>query len=133
MKEISPQGFSIRFIFALLLVLLTYNPTQYCFIRWVQSAGFSPQVLLAGVVLLTGWIIYVNATLRSMGVLGLALASAFFAALVWLLVEWGVLSLEETTGITWIVLVILAAILALGMSWSHIRRRMSGQMDTDEI
>jgi Family of unknown function (DUF6524) len=31
-----------------------------------------------------------------------------------------------------VVLVILSLILAVGMSWSHIRRRMSGQVDVDE-
>jgi hypothetical protein len=27
----------------------------------------------------------------------------------------------------------LAAIMATGMSWSHIRRRMSGQLDVDDV
>ncbi|MFO1426279.1 MAG: DUF6524 family protein [Steroidobacteraceae bacterium] len=30
-------------------------------------------------------------------------------------------------------LVILACILGLGMCWSHLRRRMSGQTDVDEV
>ena len=31
------------------------------------------------------------------------------------------------------VLVILCGVLATGISWSHIRRRITGQVDTDEI
>jgi len=44
--------------------------------------------------------------------------------------EW--LSLDSEGTIAWIVLIILSLILAVGMSWSHIRRRMSGQFDVDE-
>ena len=31
------------------------------------------------------------------------------------------------------VLVLLATIMAVGLSWSHIRRRLSGQVDTDMV
>lgn len=133
MKEITPQGVGTRFIFALVLVLLTYNPSGFSYVHWAASAGFSPLVLLAGVAILIGWIIYIRATLRSLGTIGLVLAAVFFGALVWLLIDWGWISLQEATGLTWIILILLAAILAVGMSWSHIRRRMSGQMDTDDV
>ncbi|QBY03046.1 hypothetical protein E2K93_01080 [Thalassotalea sp. HSM 43] len=133
MKEISPQGVGIRFIFALILVLLTYNPSGFSFVHWAANAGFAPLVLLAGVALLIGWIIYIRATLRSLGTIGLILAAVFFGALVWLFISWGWISLQEAGGFTWVILIILAAILAIGMSWSHIRRRMSGQMDTDDV
>jgi Tfp pilus assembly protein PilO len=32
-----------------------------------------------------------------------------------------------------VVLVVLAMILAVGMSWSHLSRRMTGQLDTDAV
>jgi hypothetical protein len=35
--------------------------------------------------------------------------------------------------LTWIVLVGLSLLLAVGMSWSHIRRRLTGQVDVDEV
>jgi len=28
---------------------------------------------------------------------------------------------------------VFACVLAVGMSWSHIRRRVSGQFDTDDV
>lgn len=133
MKDITPQGIGTRFIFALVMVFITYNPSGFSYVHWAASAGFSPLVLLAGVALLIGWIIYVRATLRSIGTMGLILATVFFGAFVWLLIDWGLISLAETTAVTWIILIILAAVLAVGMSWSHIRRRMSGQMDTDDV
>jgi hypothetical protein len=42
------------------------------------------------------------------------------------------LSLDNPDVISWLVLISIAGIMALGMSWSHIRRRMSGQLDVDE-
>ena len=40
--------------------------------------------------------------------------------------------LDSTGAITWVAL-LLATILALGMSWSHIRRRLTGQFDVDDM
>jgi membrane protein DedA with SNARE-associated domain len=68
----------------------------------------------------------------SMGWLGITLGAALFGCLVWLMVDQGWLSLDSEGMIAWVVLVILSLILATGMSWSHIRRRMSGQFDVDE-
>ena len=60
----------------------------------------------------------------------IALVSA--AGVVWLLASWNVLAVQGSV-IEWVVLVILSVVLAMGMSWSHISRRMSGQIDTDEV
>jgi hypothetical protein len=40
---------------------------------------------------------------------------------------------ENTTVLTYVVLTMLSAIMATGMSWSHIRRRISGQLDVDDV
>ena len=69
----------------------------------------------------------------SMGWLGIILGAAFFGCIVWLLVDVGWLSLESTNAFAWVVLVLLSLILAIGMSWSHIRRRLTGQFDVDEV
>jgi len=41
--------------------------------------------------------------------------------------------MDSTSAITWLVLLLISLILAVGMSWSHIRRRMTGQFDVDDI
>jgi hypothetical protein len=33
----------------------------------------------------------------------------------------------------WIVLFVFSMILAVGISWSHMRRRLTGQADVDEV
>lgn len=135
MKEISMSGVGLRFVFAFLLVLFTYNPSGYSFVHWVVNdlQNVSPYMLLSGVVLIIGWTIYIRATLRSLGTIGCSLAAALVAVIIWLLVDLGWLSLNNTTAFLWLIEIFFAVILTIGMSWSHIRRRMSGQIDVDDI
>ncbi|MBV6423250.1 MAG: hypothetical protein NAOJABEB_01040 [Steroidobacteraceae bacterium] len=131
----SVGGVALRFVFALLLVALTFNPSGHSYFHWV-AAGF-PAIdavkALAGIVLLIGWVVFLTATARSLGIIGVLLALAFFAALVWVAVQFGWLDTGNTRALTWIGLVVAAAILAMGMSWSHVRRRLTGQADVDEV
>ncbi|TNF34416.1 MAG: hypothetical protein EP315_07255 [Gammaproteobacteria bacterium] len=128
-------GIGIRYLIALLLVFLTYNPEGYSFIDWVftQDSGPIPLKIFAGVILIIGWAIYIRATRRSLGMIGIALAVAFFATLLWLLIDLKIIPTDSVRAVTYMVLFIIASLLATGMCWSHIRRRLSGQMDVDEI
>jgi len=135
MKTITASGIALRFLFALVLVLCTYNPSNYSFYHWLMSSlsNITPYIAIAGLLLLIGWAIYLRATLRSLGFVGIVLAGLFFACLIWLLVYWGVLALDKFSTLAWVTEILLAALLAIGMSWSHIRRRMSGQVDMDDV
>ncbi|MGD8978289.1 MAG: DUF6524 family protein [Gammaproteobacteria bacterium] len=134
-RDFGPASFAIRLIVALLLVLLSYNPTGISWFDWLQAdlPGITPLVALTGVALLIGWVIYIRATLRSLGTLGLILAFAFFGALLWLVIDAGIVPADSVEAITWIVLVLLSLVMAVGISWSHVRRRLTGQYDTDEL
>jgi hypothetical protein len=87
---------------------------------------------LAGVALLIAWIVFLRATFMSLGVPGIALGAALFACIIWLLIDLGLLSLDSTGALSWVILLVLSIMLAAGMSWSHIRRRLTGQFDVDE-
>ena len=128
-------SFLARWLFAAALVFGTYNPSQYCYVNWVFSEGteLGPVLALVGVALLICWIVFLRATMMSMGWLGIILGGALFACLIWLLVDIGWLSLDSSNAFTWVVLLVLSFILATGMSWSHIRRRLTGQVDVDDV
>jgi hypothetical protein len=133
------QSFLLRLVFALVLVYASYNPSGYSFFHWAKDALFgeslaiSPPFAMSAVILLIGWSVYLRATLLALGGLGLSLAFAFFAIIVWWFIDLGLLSFDSISVMTYIALFILAAILATGMSWSHLRRRMSGQTDVDDV
>jgi predicted neutral ceramidase superfamily lipid hydrolase len=128
-------GFFGRLLGALALVFATFNPSGYSFYHWAAKSlpSNTAVVVLAGIALLIAWTVFLRATMRSLGFLGVALTIAFFAALVWVAVSYGWLALENQRVIVWLVLVVVAVVLALGMSWSHVRRRLSGQADVDEV
>lgn len=137
MEKLTFTGFLLRAAFALALVLLTYNPSGYSFAHMLQ-AGFpavTPVEAVLGILLLIGWFVFLRATLASIGPLGVVLLLALFGALIWLIVSWGWVKLSNTSAIAWISLVVLALILAVGMSWASLYRRWSGQAtveDTDD-
>ncbi len=132
-RDFTFVSFLLRLLFAALLVFLTYNPSGYSWVGWLLSEVPLVYKVAGGIVLLIGWVMFLRATWNSLGAIGTGLAAAFFAVIIWLLIEWNILSLDSGAVFQWVVLVILTGVLAVGMSWSHVRRRISGQYDTDEI
>lgn len=129
------MGYLIRWLCAFVLLVLTFNPTSFNYINWAQTAysGQLPIVVLLGLLLLVGYIIYLRATLRSIGVFGMALILAITGTLIWVLVDWNILSLSNQGLMTWIALFALSLVLGIGLSWSHVRRALSGQSDMDDM
>jgi hypothetical protein len=134
-SNITFQGILMRFLFAVILVFSTYNPEGYSYYHWAIKSlpEFTVLKAFVGVVLIIGWVIYLRATLRSLGFVGLMLAIAFFGLLFWLVVDWGLVPADSVRALTYLVEVAACAVLATGVSWSHIRRRITGQIDVDEI
>lgn len=136
-KQFTFGSFLGRALLAALLVFATYNPSGYSYYHWLSDAihndTIEPLVTLAGIALLIGWVFYLNATFDSLGVIGLILSTAFFATVIWLFVDWGLISTDSDQVIIYLVLIVLSLVLAVGMSWSHIRRRMSGQLDVNDV
>ncbi len=128
------SGFMMRWVMALFLAFLTYNPSGYSWYHWLAGAEnkVNPLIALSGVLLLIGWVIYVRATARSLGILGTLLSLALFGTLVWALIYYRFISLDNTTFLAYLLLVILSAVMATGLSWSHVRRRLTGQFDVDD-
>ncbi|MBZ2168705.1 DUF6524 family protein [Marinobacter sp. F4216] len=124
-----------RWIFAAALVFGTYNPTQYSYISWAfgPDATMGPVIAIVGIILLIGWIVFLRATFLSLGWLGISLGAALLGCLVWLMVDMGWLSLEGEGTMTWVILLVISVLLAFGLSWSHIRRRLTGQVDVDDV
>jgi len=127
--------FGWRLAFAVALVLLTFNPTGHSYYHWLADGFPSVQPLeaIAGILLLIGWIFFVRSTLAAIGTLGLVLLGALFGAIVWWVVSQGWLDVSNRADMAWIVLLILRLILGIGMSWSHLRRRLSGQAAVDRV
>ena len=129
------DSFFVRFMFALIVVFASYNPEGYSYFHWIKNELPSMTVFKAfvGVVLLIGWVILIRATMGSLGAFGVALAVAFFGLLTWLIFQVFGLSADSLRVISYIIQIMVASVLSIGVSWSHVRRRISGQVDTDEV
>ena len=134
-KGINWFGFLLRLLAAFILVFSSYNPSGYSYYHWVSENinSLTPMIALAGVLLLIGWTILLRATFRSLGPFGLLLAAAFLGVLLWMMIDWGWFDADSLTAMTYIVLAVLSGVLAIGVSWSHIRRRITGQIDVDDV
>lgn len=139
--DVSWSGVAARFVFALLLVYGTWNPTGRSFVHWVvlplfgrggDAAASAPVKFLAAILLVIGWTIFLQATRRALGLAGGVLIAALCGGIIWLLTSWKVLALRGDV-IAHAVLVSTAILLTIGMSWSHVSRKLTGQIDTDTV
>ena len=139
---ISGRGVAGRFVLAILVVFATFNPWGVSFFHWALAPIFAvgggigtlgPLKVLAGILLVIGWVICLQTTRRSLGVKGALLVAALFGTLIWLLIDQRLLTAGSSKSVALIVLVVIGAILGIGMSWSHLSRKLTGQIDTDQV
>lgn len=136
----SVGGIAGRVIAALVLVFATYNPEGRSYYHWAiapmidgsTSSGPMSVKFLAGLALAAGWAVFLNATRRSLGIGGAVLVLAIAGGLVWMLMDFGVVSANSARGITYVVEICTALMLAVGMSWSLMSKKISGQVDMDQ-
>lgn len=135
----------MRGVAAFLLVYATYNPEGFSFFHWLLQpeaggtgigaylAGFTPIKALAGIALVAVWVVFLQATRRSLGLGGAMLIIAILACGIWALIYYGAISPHSGRAVIHLGLIALAVVLTVGLSWSHITQRLSGQQDTDTV
>ena len=133
-------GIVVRAVAALALVFATYNPEGRSFYHWAlaplfdgtPSEGPASVKFLIGLALLAGWVVFLTATRRSIGLGGAFLVLAIAGGLVWFLMDFGMASARTTRGVTYVGRICTGVVLGVGMSWSHMSRKISGQVDMDQ-
>jgi hypothetical protein len=130
-QGISWSGVVVRIVLAIALVLATYNPSGHSFYHWLTEppAGISAMKALLGVVLLIGWAVSLRTVHVALGTLGVILGIALLAALAWVFVEQRWIELDTPSSVAWLALLILGTVLGLGLSWSLVRARFTGQVE----
>lgn len=127
--------FISRWLIALFLVLGTYNLSGYSYFHWLidMESGQWLSKLFVGLVLGICYVTYILATVRSLGVYGIVIWAALFACLAWLMIDIGVVERLNIGTFVMGILIILANVLGVGVSWSYVRSRLSGQQDTNDV
>jgi hypothetical protein len=114
------------------------KPKGRSFYHWAVAPFFSgrpaiePVKVLVALLLLAGWVVVIHATSRSLGLGGAVLIAAIFGALVWLLIaKGGAFQPHSASAFSHLGLVALSLLLAIGMSWAIVRRKLTGQVEVD--
>ncbi len=131
-RVFSYSSFLVRWLVALFMVLATYNPSGYSYVHWLMefTAELWPFKALAGLLLIVVYGLFGLATLRALGGAGIGLITLLSAAIIWVLADLKLLTAFDPAMIT---LLAIANVLAIGVSWSHIRTRLSGQVDSNDV
>jgi len=127
--------FVLRWLKAFALLAAIHNPTSFNYVKWVMTQSERPVSLMviAGLLLLIGYIICLRATLRSIGGFGMLLVLALVGALLSVLYDFGALSPDNTGLNVWLGFFAFSLVLGVGISWCHVRRALSGQADMDDV
>ncbi|MGL6112201.1 MAG: DUF6524 family protein [Rubrivivax sp.] len=130
-QGISWSGVALRVVAAVVLVLLTFNPSGTSFYHWfiAPPVAFTALKTFLGVALLVAWVVCLRTAYVALGALGLVLGCLLLGSFVWLLYDMDVLHAAGRTSMIWIGLTVFGAVLGLGLSWSLIRARTTGQIE----
>lgn len=130
---ISWSGVALRVVLALALVLATFNPSGWSYYHWLTSAptAITAVKAFAGVLLLIGWLGCLRTAYVALGLVGTGLLTALLATLVWMLIDYHVIDVAGRSTLVWIGLVIAGIVLGIGVSWSLVRSRLTGQVEVD--
>jgi hypothetical protein len=130
-----PIGILVRMLSVLFLVGATYNPSGYSFYHWVfrGNGDYWALKIFLGFLIIFGYVFCVYATWRSMRLLLSIPLLVVLGCGLWLLSDWGVLDLSDWLQRTLAFEAVLVILLGTGVSFSLIRYRLSGQLDSRTI
>ena len=129
-----PLNFLLRWLVTLFLVFATYNPSGRSFYHWATGDD-APFTIIAVVAigLVACFIFLIRSTWRSIKPFGALLLTVFLGLFNLMLVDLGIINVSGNWVVTVMVLISLSTLLAFGVSFSAIRARLAGQIDSDDV
>lgn len=127
-------GYFVRLLTTMLVIFGGYNPTGYSYYHWLESdTGEWALKLFVGSIL--GVLLYVQlrAMWRSLRLIGIAILSSIIGSAIWVAVDLDLIRLVDTNERILVFQTAFAVLLGTGFCWSHIRYRLSGQLDSENI
>jgi Family of unknown function (DUF6524) len=124
----------VRWLATLALMFSFYNSSGRSFVHWAAD-GTAPGSLriFVGSVLITGFLILGGATIRSLGYPGLVVLVTILAVLGGTLLDLGLVDSAKRAEVIVALQILIASGLTIGLSWSALRARLSGQVDSDDV
>jgi len=122
-------GILVRTLVCFLVVFATWNPTGYDFVAWARHSPWAtgPEIAVAGTSLLALHILFVRIAWLSLGADGITASLAILLAGVLTLYEFDVINPWRGETGAYLLLGTFSLVLAIGMVWSLLKRRIVGQ------
>jgi hypothetical protein len=130
-QGITGSGIALRVVAAVALVLITFNPSGTSFYHWLAAppVGITAVKAFLGVALLIAWLVCLRTAYVALGAVGLVLGCLLLGTFVWVLFDMDLLHDVGRQAMVWIGLVVFGIVLGVGLSWSLIRARTTGQIE----
>lgn len=127
-RAFSFPHFAMRWLVCQFLVFLTYNPSGYSYAHWMwEGRGYFFAEVLGGVALLGAYLFLFHAILMSIGLPGMLAGVVAAGLTVAEVLRVGPQPADARGLIETTLLVCLATLLAVGLSWGYIVARLTGQ------
>ncbi len=122
-------GILVRTLACFLLVFATWNPTGHSFVTWARFSPWAtaPEIAVAGILLLGLHILFLRIAWLSLGADGISAALAFFLVAVLTLYEFDLIDPWRRAIWAYLLLSAFSLVLAIGVTWSLLKRRIVGQ------
>lgn len=126
--DFTPRRYLVHWLASAALVFMTYNPFGHSYYHWLMTEGGSVFLkTLAGITLLIVQMFVLWLTVSSVGRVGIAAGTAFWGLASYELLKW--VPTESSITRQLITQLLLASIIAMGLSWPHMRTRLTGQIE----
>jgi hypothetical protein len=122
-------GLFVRTLACFALVFSTWNPSGPNYVAWLHGEANAAAKASAGAGLLLIYILFVRIAWLSLGPAGLGGTLAILLTGAVALSELGVVALESEIARDYLALTSVALLLAAGLNWSLVKRRVTGQSD----
>lgn len=127
-------NFLVRWVFTAFMVFATYNPSGQSYYHWAMSGDSNfAAVFSVGMGFLIAYVLYFRTMFRSIKPAGAVLLAILFFSLNYMLIDTNVLEIDARWQLEALFLLSFATLLTIGLSFSAIRARLAGQIDSDNV
>ena len=126
--DFTPRRFLVHWLASTSLVLMTYNPFGHSYYHWIMTPGGSIFLkALAGLALLFAQVFMLWWIIATIGRAGVIVGGVIWGLTAYEILKW--MPQESPVLRQMIVLLVLATVQAIGLSWPHFRTRLTGQIE----
>ncbi len=134
-RNFGPLMFLTRLFGVLFIVFSTYNPTGWSLWHWFEHAWPRDWTLLLPLasLYLVAYVLLILAAFRALRPSGVALVTALLGSIAWVLVDAGIVPLNNGGDLSIILLYMGGGLLAIGVSWASAWVMLTGQVIVDNL